>query len=50
MKDLFINSPPWVAWGFTGSAVATLWANFALTSVRNAADVRFQRVQLSSWL
>ena len=34
MKQLLLNSPPWVAWGITGSGTATLLANIAFTPVR----------------
>ena len=34
MKQLLLASPPWVAWVITGSSMATVCANVALTPVR----------------
>lgn len=36
LKALLLRSPRWVAWGITGSSMATLWANVALTPVRSS--------------
>ncbi|EFJ44219.1 hypothetical protein VOLCADRAFT_106538 [Volvox carteri f. nagariensis] len=30
-KELLLDSPHWVAWAVTGSSMATLWANIAVT-------------------
>ncbi|EFJ39545.1 hypothetical protein VOLCADRAFT_108589 [Volvox carteri f. nagariensis] len=30
-KELLLDSPHWVAWAVTGSSMATLWANVAVT-------------------
>ncbi|KAG2422357.1 hypothetical protein HXX76_016082 [Chlamydomonas incerta] len=43
LKLLLLESPPWVAWAVTGSAMATVWANVAETPTNGFALIMHHR-------
>ncbi|GIL86005.1 hypothetical protein Vretimale_9048 [Volvox reticuliferus] len=48
LKVLLLNSPHWVAWAVTGSSMATLWANVAVTPTNGFALImHHHRINLS---
>ncbi|EFJ42641.1 hypothetical protein VOLCADRAFT_107147 [Volvox carteri f. nagariensis] len=40
-KELLLDSPHWVAWAVTGSSMATLWANVAVTPTNGVALITY---------
>ncbi|EFJ39065.1 hypothetical protein VOLCADRAFT_108781, partial [Volvox carteri f. nagariensis] len=40
-KGLLLDSPHWVAWAVTGSSMATLWANVAVTPTNGVALITY---------
>ncbi|GIL82263.1 hypothetical protein Vretifemale_11166 [Volvox reticuliferus] len=43
LKELLLDSPRWVAWAITGSSMATLWANVAVTPPNGFALIMHHR-------